>query len=288
MNNSITKYSEGLYFPEQSLLVLFVLEITSFYCIFLNFSSFEKSPSFCSCDKSSDKSENDEYNKIIINKKMKKQELLNNIKKIQNEIKNDILEREKNQKKLEENTIEIKGIYINKEKIIYNLYLKRKYEIIINAYNNIDNEIEECKNKLKKRKDELEKLQNFVKDTKKLSEIYTLLDGKKLKINCIYLDKNINGEEDFSSSYEFFKLLKNSIDGVFFGIKDVKDLHLLLAQPTEFKFILIYAGDDSEDDLNFFQNYHSKFAEIIIFAIDKNEIVKLKEFNNVIAVESDY
>lgn len=283
-----TDYSKGLDFPNDFLYILYVLEIVSFYCLFMNFIPFEREPSFCSCEKQSQEENNTQYIVQIENKNNEKNELLKKIEAIQNQVKTLNLQKEKNEKFLEECLIDMKKINISKEKIIHNLYIKRSYEIKINKYNNIENEIEKSKKILEKRKDELQKIKTFYNQSIKLSKIYTILNERKLKLNCIYLDKNINGEEDFSSSYEFFKLLKNSIDGVFFGIKDINDIYLLFSQPTEFKFILIYAGSDNEEDYNFLEKYHSKFSEILILAIDKDEIVKLKEIDNVIAVESEY
>ena len=100
-------------------------------------------------------------------------------------------------------------------------------------------------------------------------EINSLLKGKKIKLNCIYFDENINAEEDFCSSYEFFKLLKNSIDGVFFGIKNEEDFYYLNMQlPEDLTIVLIYAINNKENANEFLNSYHSKFSDIIIFTFD--------------------
>ena len=113
-------------------------------------------------------------------------------------------------------------------------------------------------------------------NSKKSPKQYSFLNGNKIKLNIIYLDENINGFEDFSASYEFFKLLKNSIDGVFFGIKNEEDFHFIKVQlPEEFKFILIYASNDKYKAKEFLESYHSMFSDILIFTIDENEFDNL-------------
>ena len=90
-----------------------------------------------------------------------------------------------------------------------------------------------------------------------------------------------------SSEYEFFKFLKNIINGIFFGIKEKSDLRFVKVQlPENVKFILIFHGND--DDLPFLETYHSYFSHIIIFNTDKDEIINLKKLDNIYAIESDY
>ena len=116
-----------------------------------------------------------------------------------------------------------------------------------------------------------------------------LYQDRQIDINCIYFDKNINGKESFSCSYGFFKILKRSIKGVFFGIKTVEYLRYLKVQLNkDFKFVLVYAGKENEQDISFFKAYHSYFSHIIIFTIDKDDIVELRKYKNLYAIESEY
>ena len=273
-----TNYSEIL----QVFLTIFSLEIL-FIGPCSNYKSFLKKPNYCSCCNSND----DEYSNEIENKTKKINQILENIQKMKNEINFINLEKEKKEKELEDIILKMRKINVNNEKITYSLYLKSSYEIKINIYNDIENELGKIKEILQKRKIILEKLENLYKKEIFKEEINDILEGNKLKINLIYFDKNINAFEEYNSSYEFFKFLKNSIEGVFFGIKTVEDLNFVNIQlPNDFKFILIYSGDD--DDFNFFEKYHNKFSDILIFTIDPDEIIELRKIENIRCIENDY
>lgn len=178
---------------------------------------------------------------------------------------------------------------VNKEKIIFNLHIIKNYKIKLEEYDIIYDRIEALENKLNERKKELEEIKTYYNNTI-IPEINSYIKGKKININCIYLDENINAEEEFCSSYEFFKILKNSISGVFFGIKDEQDYYYLNTQiPEELNMVLIYSTNDYKKANDFIQRYHSKFYDIIIFTIDPKEFADMKEkFSNVISIESDY
>ena len=111
----------------------------------------------------------------------------------------------------------------------------------------------------------------------KNQKLFKSLNEQKLKlnINCIYYDRTIDGGDESSSGYEFFKFLKNSIKGVFFGIKNEKDLTYALAKLDEnFKFVFIYK-ESYQDNKDFFTAYQNYFSHIIILRIESAEKVKI-------------
>ena len=83
---------------------------------------------------------------------------------------------------------------------------------------------------------------------------------KKINLNIIYFDKFIDGGDDFSGGYEFFKILKNSTNGIFFGVKTKEDLKYLKGQINDFKFILV--APITERDFPFLEIYYSHFSHI--------------------------
>ena len=259
----------------------FTILITE-YCLlfisfFLNFKYFSK--------KSYDNHSREENNKIN-EKKKKKKEIENSIRIIENK---NIEEKKRLKKEFDGIKIKIRKLKSEREKIFLYIFMKKKYTIIKIQYENIDNEIEQLKEKLIKRKEILEKFKNEY-NIKKISEIYPSLFGNKLKINCIYLDENLNAEDDNCCSYEFFKLLKNSIEGLFFGIKRMEDFYYLDSQNNDkFEFILILSTNNVKQAQNFLETYSSKFSHIIIFTCAPEEFEDLKYvFKNLESIESDY
>ena len=110
---------------------------------------------------------------------------------------------------------------------------------------------------------------------------------KKINLNIIYFDKFIDGGDDFSGGYEFFKILKNSTNGIFFGVKTKEDLKYLKGQINDFKFILV--APITERDFPFLEIYYSHFSHIFIFTFDKNEIKHfVSKFINIHTIETEY
>ena len=189
---------------------------------------------------------------------------------------------------IENTAYEIRKLNAYNETNIFNLFIKRKYQLKIKIYNEIDNTIESLKEKLNKRKDKLEEIKNSINTDISLKN-NSPFDGNKIKLNIIYLDENINAFEDFSASYEFFKILKKSVDRVFFGIKKEEDFHFIKVQLLEeFKFELIYAVNNKYEAKRFLDSYQSMFSDIFIFTIDKKEFDNLEEYKNIISIESNY
>ena len=264
------------------------LVILEFFCLILgiviNYKPFSDKPNFsCYCDWC-DKDIEEQKIEEIKEGKGKISKEIENIKQEYNDYK---LEMDKNQKNLENILFEIKKINAEKEEINYKLYLNREHKKEYDRYNNLPNELTKMETMLQKRLEELEKLKEMYDKKKLVSNKFSYNEKNKLDLNCIYYDGNINAADCKSSEYEFFKFLKYSINGVFFGIKKKADLRFIKVQlPQDVKFILIFHGND--DDFPFLQTYHSYFSHIIIFNNDKDEIIKLKKLNNIYAIESDY
>ena len=280
-NNDYVDYTIGLSFPSGLIFILFIFDCAHLgYSLLHIFVPFSKKPEYicssCDCGTGNNALKN------------KKNEIKKNIKEVKDDIEKTKIERENLEKILEKTAFEIRKLNVYNETKILNLFIKRKYQLKIKIYNEIDDKIELLKEKLNKRKEQLEEVKNSL-NSKKSPEQYSFLNGNKIKLNIIYLDENINGFEDFSASYEFFKLLKNSIDGVFFGIKNEEDFHFIKVQlPEEFKFVLIYASNDKYKAKEFLESYHSMFLSILIFTIDENEFDNLGEYKNIISIESNY
>ena len=276
-------YTIGLSFPSGLIYILLIFDTTNLgYALFHLFQPFSIEPeyicSYCGCG-------NEKDNDIYAGKN-KKSEIKKNIKEIKSEIKKTEQERENLEKSLEKIVYEIRKLNAYNETNVLNLFIKRKYQLKIKTYNEIDKEIEELKDKLNKRKEKLQEMKKSFDDSEKKNYFFY---GNKIKLNIIYLDENINAFEDFSPSYEFFKFLKNSVDGVFFGIKNEEDFHFIQVQlPEEFKFVLIYATNNKNKAKDFLESYHSKFSDILIFTFDENEFDNLEEYKNIISIESNY
>ena len=178
--------------------------------------------------------------KTLNSKNKEKKEKQNNLNKIKKKIEEMEKTLKKNESELSNIEEEIKKIRnANKLNEIYFNNLKNKNDNKINEYKYLNYEIPKKKDFLKTRNEYLEKLKTNMKNQK----LFKSFNEEKLKldINCIYYDRTIDGGDESSSGYEFFKFLKNSIKGVFFGIKTEKDLTYALAQLDEgFKFIFIY------------------------------------------------
>ena len=278
-------YLKGLNFSSFFLMINIFLEsyILCFsFC--LNFKMFSENPKYCSCCNLDDEN----YSNKIDNKNYEKEELNKQIKNIKNEVNQGYLKNEELIKNLEKLVKEKRELNVKVEKINLESYTKKKLKIIVNRYINIDNIIEETKEKLNERKKELEEIKiDF--NNKNFEGIDSLLNGEKLKLNLIYFDENINADEELNYSYEFFKILKNSTDGLFFGIKEVNDYYYLdLQLPTDFKFILIYSNNDKAEANNFLEKFHSKFSDILIYTLNKNEFNDLNKYENIRTIESNY
>lgn len=110
----------------------------------------------------------------------------------------------KNESKLSNIEEEIKKIQNdNKLNTIYFKNLINKNENKINEYKYLNYEIPKKKDFLKSRNEYLEKLKANMKNQK----LFKSLNKEKLKldINCIYYDRTIDGGDESSSGYEFFK-----------------------------------------------------------------------------------
>ena len=264
------------------------LVVLEFFCLILgivtNYKSFSDRPNCnCYCDWC-DKDINEQKIEEI---KEEKGAISKEIEKIKGEYEDYKLEMDKNQKNLENILFKIKKINAEKEEINYKLYLNREHKKEYDIYNNLPNELTKIEKILQKRLEEIQKLKEIYDKNKLITNKFSYNEKNKLDLNCIYYDGNINAADYMSSEYEFFKFLKNKINGVFFGIKEKADLRFIKVQlPQNVKFILIFHGND--DDFPFLQTYHSYFSHIIIFNNDKDEIIKLKKFNNIYAIESDY
>ena len=159
-------------------------------------------------------------------------------------------------------------------------------------YNNLQknlNKLKDIQNKnkdiLNLRNNELEKLKDNIEVQKELKKFNE--QKLKLDINCIYFDTTMDGGEESSSGYQFFKFLKNCITGVFFGIKNEEDLvNLLSGLDAKFKFVLIFKGIDKDKYL--IESYSQYFSHIIIFSDDSSEIEELEYIENVMSIENEY
>ena len=269
-------------FPNSDILIGFasaefnIMLFDAFNC-FNNFCAIKNCYNAC-CDKT------------LKAKKKEKKEKENNLNKIKKEI-------EELENTLKKNESELSNINEEIEKIknanilnsIYFNNLNNKYENKINEYKYLNYEIPKKKDFLKSRNKYLEKLKENLKNQK----LFKSLNEEKLKldINCIYYDRTIDGGDESSSGYEFFKFLKNSIKGVFFGIKNEKDLTYILAQLDEsFKFIFIYKESYS-DSKDFYTAYQIYFSHIIILRIESNELkedTQIKILPKDLCIEYDY
>ena len=267
------------YYGDIVLFIILLIEYSLFFLsFFLNFKYFS--------EKRNDNNSREENNKIK-EQKEKNKEIENKLRNIEKIINNGKEENKRLKKELENIIIKTRKLNSEKELILLNKYIKEKYIIIKIQYENIDDEIKKLEEKLIKRKQTLEDLYNI----KIIPEIYSLLNGNKLKINCIYLDENINAEDEYCRSYDFFKLLKNSIEGLFFGVKCVEDFYYLNSQNNndKLKFILILSTNNVTETKNILERYSSKFAHIIIFTCAPDEFEDLKyDFDDLISFESDY
>ena len=173
----------------------------------------------------------------------------------------------------------------NSNEKYYN-YLLKQNETEKEKINYLKYEIPKKKDILKKREEYLEKIKNNIQNKVLLDKFRK--SNLKLKINCIYYDTTIDASDETSSSYEFFKYLKNSISGVFLGIKTEEDLNYALKQleNSKFKFVLIFQGNDNNK--NFLEVNKEYFSHIIIFSIESSEIKELTKIKNVVSIESDY
>ena len=281
----ITIYYRKLPDEDESLDAIHVsLVVLEFICFFLGITMhydflLDEPNCHCFCDCINEDSEKKKIEKVI--PKMFKDL---NIKNEENEQYK--LEIDKNKKTLENVLFEIKQLNAEKEENNYKLYLNRKHKSEYNIYKNLKTELIKKENILQKRAQELEKLKEIYDKNKSINR-FPYNDINKLNLNCIYFDRDINAADYLSSGYEFFKFLKNRVDGIFFGIKEKGDLRFIEVQlPKNIKFILIIHGND--DDFPFLQTYHTYFSHIIIFNNDKDDIVNLKKFKNIYAIESDY
>ena len=279
-------YLEGLKFPLDIILILFIFECYNFYgSFFFNSDSFSEKPN-CSCGCDSSPFYSSEIKERLIREK---NELKEKIKLNEEKVNKSNSEKKELNELLEQAIYEERMFNANNQKKILTIFSKRNLSIQLEEYKHFDDRMAELKNKLNQRKEELEQIKSNYNE-KILPELNSLFNGKKLRLNCIYLDKNINAEEDFSSSYEYFKILKNSIEGVFFGIKSEEDFYYIDVQiPEDLKFILIFSTNNKQEANNFLMQYHSKFLEIFIFTIDPNEFNDLKNvYKNITSIESDY
>ena len=285
-DKSYTNYLNEMNFPEiRIILLMFIIGYSTLFALCSNSFAYLGKPTYCSfCN-----SNNGELNGKILDKNCKKKEILKNLNEIEDELK--ALNQEKNEleKNLEDIIIKIRNINVANDLVIFKRYIKSTFKAKINIYNNIDLAIENYEKILEKRKNLLKELETQYKEYQ-FPEIYNILKGEKLDINCIYFDKNISAFDEYSSSYEFFKFLKNSINGAFFGIKEVADLDYVKSNLTEnFKFILIYACDSCEiSDIEFFKEYYIYFSDILLLTIDPEEIKELKQYNNVRDIECNF
>ena len=265
------------------ILISIIIEGVALLFSFLNiYNLFDREPN-CICIFCNNESSNQEMKESI----KKKNKIKNDIEEIKMLMENGKQILENNKKILDDIILEIKKINSHKEEITYNLYIKYENEYnakIIESPSEEKEKLNEIYNKRKKELIELKRL--YSKEIP--SSLSKILKQEKLKLNLIYFDKSLNGFDDYSGSYEFFKILKNSIDGVFFGIKTVKDFVYLKYQLSEKEkiFILIFSGNDS--DKNFLKVYHSFFSHIIILTFDKNEIKELNKLNNIYTNETNY
>ena len=266
-------------------IILVVLEfICLIFGIITNYKDFSDKPN-CNCY--CDWCDKDPEEQKIKEKKEEKEKISEEIENIKKENKNYKLEMDKNKENLETILYEIKRLNAEKEEINYKLYLNREHKKEYETYKNLPSELTKMENILQKRLQELQRLKEIYDKNKSEVNKFSYNEKNKLNINCIYFDRQINAADSISSEYEFFKFLKNIINGVFFGIKEKSDLRFVKVQlPQNIKFILIFHGND--DDLAFLETYHSYFSHIIIFNNDKDEIINLKKFNNIYAIESDY
>ena len=284
--DGLYNHLHGLKYPIKLIFPFFIIETFIFASsLLLYFKPFTQPPqTICGCG--DDLLDSSEINDSLINKK---NELKEKIKLAEEKVNKCNSEKTELNKLLEGVIYAERMLNANEKKKILNFYVKRKLTIKLEEYKHINDKMTELQNKLNERKAELEQVKcNY--NEKILPEINSLFNGKKLKLNCIYLDENINAEEDFSSSYEFFKILKNSIEGVFFGIKSEEDFYYIDAQiPEDLKFILIFSTNNKQEANDFLMSYHSKFSEIFIFTIDPKEFNDLKNvYKNIISIESDY
>ena len=199
------------------------------------------------------------------------------------EIKNEINNKKYELYELKLNITKTQNVYNSNTKY-YNILLKQ-IQAEKDKTNCLAYEISKEKDLLKKREDYLKKISNNIENKNTLNNF--LKPKLKLNINCIYYDNTIDGSDEASGSYEFFKYLKNSITGVFLGIKTQEDLHYALAQlsKSQFKFVLIFRGNDN--DKIFLEGNKDYFFHIIIFAIESSEIRELRKIENV-SIESEY
>ena len=276
----------GLKYPIKLIFPFFILETYNISSsLLLYFKPFTKPPStICGCG--ADSSDSSEINDSLIREK---NEIKEKINLAEEKVKKCYSEKNELNKLLEQAIYAERMLNVNEKKKILNIYSKRKLTIKLEEYYNINDKMTELQNKLNERKAELEQLKSNYNE-KILPELNSLFNGKKLKLNCIYFDENINAEEDYSSSYEFFKILKNSIEGVFFGIKSEEDFYYIDVQiPEDLKFILIFSTNNVQKANEFLNSYHSKFSDIFIFTIDPKEFNDLKNvYKNIISIESDY
>jgi len=282
-------YFKGLKFPNKLIFPMFIIECYSFFSTFyLNFQSFIIEPN-CTCCGNYDDDLEDILEKEKENKISQKKRISENIEFYEDKMKKYRKENEESVKLLEKAIYDERILNVDNERINFNLHITRTLQIKLEEYYKINDRMEELKNKLDERKNELEKVKQEY-NKKMFPEINSLLNGQKIKLNCIYFDENINADEDFCSSYEFFKLLKNSIDGVFFGIKNEEDFYYLNMQlPEDLTIVLIYAINDKEKANEFLNRYHSKCSEIIIFTFDQKDFGDIKNtYKNIISIESDY
>ena len=228
--------------------------------------------------------------KTLNSKNKEKKEKQNNLNKIKKKIEEMEKTLKKNESELSNIEEEIKKIRnANKLNAIYFNNLKNKNDNKINEYKYLNYEIPKKKDFLKTRNEYLEKLKTNMKNQK----LFKSFNEEKLKldINCIYYDRTIDGGDESSSGYEFFKFLKNSIKGVFFGIKTEKDLTYALAQLDEgFKFIFIYK-ESYKDNKDFYAAYQNYFSHIIILRIESNESkdnIQTQILSKRINIEYDY
>ena len=278
------KYFEDSSFYFYNPLILIFESWHFIFCLCLNFQMFSKDPNYCYCCKS----DNEDYSETKKSKKNEKNKIEKEIEKIKNEINLCDSENKELNKSLDKIEYEKKILNVNKEKIIVNSLNLKILKLKLNRYKNIDNLIEQTKEKLNERQKKLEEIKNDL-NKKIFSLINNLLNGKKLKLNCVYLDEKINAADKFCPSYDFFKLLKNTIDGLFFGIKKQDDFKFIDGQlPHDFKFVLIYSNNDKEKTQFFLDSYNSRFSHILIFTFDKNEFNDLNNNEKVISIESDY
>ena len=197
------------------------------------------------------------YNELIVNKKALN-EKLEEFENLDNKI------------RITPNSIELKEIRYNNLKSKLNSEKEDELSRL--------NEILKCRDKVI---EDLKASINIQKDLK-----INIEKNLKLDINCIYFDTTIDGGNESSNGYIFFKFLKNSIKGLFFGIKSEDDLINLLSElGKNFKFVLIIKG--SEEDKDLIQGYSDYFSDIIVFSVKSPETKELLKINNV-SIEDTY